>query len=201
LSTEADTDARDAADGFAKVFEAFEPWGRSFADGVPRRLLIYETDPFGLGVSELAALREAADEEDLARVFVVADRPTGRPDDPNLFVLAPLDEATYKSSLEPWTITPHAIFPRSGRWGVMTTNDGYVVAGGSQPFIAALLGALGRDEDGMIAAWLDGLADIQGGTADGGRKIAAWAPAQLRHVVGPERAARALAASRLIQRF
>jgi hypothetical protein len=53
----------------------------------------------------------------------------------------------------------------------------------------------------MIAAWLDDLADTQRGAADGGRRIATWAPRQLEHVVGARRAERALRASRLVQRF
>lgn len=49
----------------------------------------------------------------------------------------------------------------------------------------------------MIAAWLDDWAQTQHGAIDGGRHIADWVPDQLAHVVGQERAERALRASRL----
>lgn len=197
MSVPGDPEVSSATVAFSRVFDAFEPFGRSFASVVPRRLLIYETDPFGLGADELSALRRAADDEDLAHVFVSADEPEQGRDDPNLVVLSPLDEASYKQSFEPWTITPHAIYPPSGAWGVMTTNESYAVAGGTELFIERLLHGLGRDEDEMIAEWLDVRAEAQRGAVDGGRHIAQWVPEQLVHVVGPERAERALRASRL----
>jgi hypothetical protein len=188
-----------AAVAFSRVFEAFEPFGQSFASTIPRRLLIHPTDAFGPGREELPALLAAADAEDLARVFISAAEPKHGADDPDLYVLAPLDEHTYLRALEPWTIVPHAIYPPSGEWGVMTTNEGYAVAGGSEPFIAKLLQALGRNEDEMIATWLDELANAQRGAADGGRHIAEWAPEQLAHIIGPERAERALRSSQLLR--
>jgi hypothetical protein len=141
-----DGDAALATRAFARIFDAFEPWGSSFAPTMSSRALIFDTDPFGLDVAALAALRAAADDDELARVFISADTPTGSAEDPNLFVLAPLDEQTYKQTFEPWTITPHAIYPPSGRWGIITTSDGYVVAGGSEDFIERLLRSLARDE-------------------------------------------------------
>jgi hypothetical protein len=44
---------------------------------------------------------------------------------------------------------------------------------------------------------LDDWAEVQTGAVDCGRHIARWVPEQLVHVVGPERAERALRASRL----
>ena len=129
--------------------------------------------------------------------LVSAAKPEHGHDDQNLYVLSPLDEQSYLQALEPWTIVPHAIYPPSGAWGVMTTNESYVVAGGSGGFVDRLLRGLGRDEDEMIAAWLDDWAQVQTGAMDGGRRIAEWLPAQLVHVVGPDRAERALRASRL----
>jgi hypothetical protein len=185
------------ATAFGRVFAAFEPFGRSFAPTVARKLLIYETNPFGLGDDELLALMSAADNEDLACVFVCAEQPEPGQENPNLYTLSPLGVQSYRHTLEPWTIVSHAIFPPSGAWGVMTTNESYVVVGGSEPFIERLLRALGRDEDEMIAAWLNYWADVQERAPEASAETAAWVSDQLAHIAGPQRAERALQASRL----
>lgn len=186
-----------AATAFARVFAAFEPFGRSFAPTVARKLLIYETYAFGLGDEDLLALMAAADHEDLSCVFVCAEKPEPGQENPNLYTLAPLGVQSYRHTIEPWTIVSHAIFPPSGAWGVMTTNESYVIVGGSEPFIERLLRALGRDEDEMIAAWLDYWADVQERAPEASAETAAWVSDQLAHIVGPQRAERALHASRL----
>jgi hypothetical protein len=53
-----------------------------------------------------------------------------------------------------------------------------------------------RSQDEMIAAWLEEWARHQD-RSDSGRRVGDWIPAQLAHVVGPERAEAALRASRL----
>jgi hypothetical protein len=185
------------ATAFAQVFAAFDPFGRSFASTVARKLLIYETGPFGLGDEELLALMAAAEHEDLSCVFVCAEQPEPGQENPNLYTLSPLGVQWYRHTIEPWTIVPHAIFPPSGAWGVMTTNESYVVVGGSEPFIERLLQALGLDEDEMIAAWLNYWADVQERAPEASAETAAWVSDQLADIVGPRRAERALHASRL----
>ena len=69
--------------------------------------------------------------------------------------------------------------------------------GGSQRFIADLAAGLGRTQDEMIAAWLEDWSAHQDEDPDGTLRIGDWIPAQLAHVVGPERAEAALRASRL----
>lgn len=182
---------------FAQVFVAFDPFGRSFAPAVVRKLLIYETNPFGLGDEELLALMGAADHEDLSCVFVCAEKPEPGQENPNLYTLSPLGVQSYRHSLEPWTIVPHAMFPPSGAWGVMTTNESYAVVGGSEPFIERLLRALDREEDEMIAAWLSHWADVQERAPEASAETAAWVSDQLADIVGPQRAKRAVQASRL----
>jgi len=49
----------------------------------------------------------------------------------------------------------------------------------------------------MIAAWLEDWAEHQDRDPEGTHRIGDWIPAQLAHVVGPERAEAALRASRL----
>jgi hypothetical protein len=101
MPSPSEDDAALATRAFRRIFDAFEPWGSSFAPAMSSRALIFDTDPFGLDVAALAAVRAAADDDDLERVFISADTPTGSADDPNLFVLTPLDEHTYKQTFEP----------------------------------------------------------------------------------------------------
>ena len=58
----------------------------------------------------------AAEDEDIAQVFVSAERPEVGQANPNLYVLSPFGVQPYRRSLEPWTIVPHAIYPPSGAW-------------------------------------------------------------------------------------
>ncbi len=188
---------RPGATAFAQVFVAFEPFGQSFAPTIPRKLLIYETNPFGLDDEELLALMSAADQEDLSCVFICSEKPELGRENPNVYALSPLGVHLYRHSLEPWTVVSHAIVPSSGAWGVMTTNESYAVAGGSERFIERLLCALGRDEDAMINAWLNRWADVQALSREASLETAAWVSDQLTHIVGPQRAEHAIRASRL----
>lgn len=164
---------------------------------MPARLLIYPSDPFGLSADELAALVGAAEPRDLGRCFVSAEHPDADPDGSNQYLLAPLGATTYSGSLDAWTIVPHALYPATGEWGAISSGESHVVVGGSERFVAGLAHGLGRDPEAMIADWLEHWAVAQSQDPDGSLGIADWVPAQLAHVVGAERAERALRASRL----
>jgi hypothetical protein len=69
-----------------------------------------------------------------------------------------------------------------------------VVRGGSSTISKA---GLGRSQDEMVAAWLEEWSDRQDRDPGGELRIGDWIPAQLAHVVGPERAEALLSASRL----
>jgi hypothetical protein len=81
--------------------------------------------------------------------------------------------------------------------GRHSSDESHVLVGGSQRFIDDFEAGLGRSQDDMIAAWLEEWAGHQDRDPDGGLHIGDWIPAQLAHVVGPERAEAALSASRL----
>jgi hypothetical protein len=193
-----------AKKAFKMVFRSFEPFGSPFEPSVQGRLLIYEPDawkdnnPYGLNTGDLEALRQAADDQDLARVFVSVVDPDDERWDFSHYVLSPLNVDTYlhPGPTDSWPIVPHAIYPPSGAWGVITSDESHVLVAGSQRFIDDLEAGLGRSQDDMIAAWLEEWAGHQD-RSDSGRRIGDWIPAQLAHVVGPERAEAALSASRL----
>ena len=192
-----------AETAFTTIFRDFDPFGSPFQPTVPARLLIFETDewnrnPWGLSASDLSALVRAADDQDLVRVFVSVVDPYDERWDESQYVLSPLnvDSYTHPGPTDAWPIVPHAIYPPSGAWGVITSDESHVLVGGSQRFIDDLEAGLGRSQDEMIAAWLEEWAGHQD-RSDSGRRIGDWIPAQLAHVVGPERAEAALSASRL----
>jgi hypothetical protein len=197
-------DRRLARAAFRKVFRSFEPYGSPFQPSVPGRLLIsqghlWETNPWGLDVVALKALLEVSDPEDLERAFVAVVDPQDCRWDDNLYVLAPLSVDSYLHSppTDAWSIVPHALYPASGAWGVISSDESHVLAGGSEQFIADLSAGLAWNQDEMIAAWLEDWSEHQDRDPEGVHRIGAWIPAQLAHVVGPERAEAALRASRL----
>jgi hypothetical protein len=193
-----------AKKAFNMVFRSFEPFGCPFEPSVQGRLLIYEPDPwkddnpYGLNTGDLEALREAADEQDLARVFVSVVDPYDERWEYSHYVLSPLNVDSYlhPGPTDAWPIVPHAVYPPSGAWGVITSEESHVLVGGSQRFIDDLEAGLGRSQDEMIAAWLEEWAGHQDRSVSG-RRVGDWIPAQLAHVVGPERAEAALGVSRL----
>jgi hypothetical protein len=193
-----------AQKAFEMLFRSFEPFGSPFQPSVHGRLLIYEPDawkdnnPYGLNTGDLEALRQVADDQDLARVFVSVVDPHDERWDESQYVLSPLDVASYlhPGPADAWPIVPHAIYPPSAAWGVMTSDESHVLVGGSQQFIDDLEAGLGRSQEEMVAAWLEAWAGHQDRSVSG-RRIGDWIPAQLAHLVGPERAEAALRASRL----
>jgi hypothetical protein len=193
-----------ARKAFKRVFRRFEPFGSPFESSVQGRLLIYEPDvrkadnPYGLSTCDLRALLGAADDQDLERVFLSVVDPDDERWDTGHHVLSPLSVDSYRhpGPMDAWPIVPHAIYPPSGAWGVITSDESHVLVGGSQRFIHELEARLGRSQDEMIAAWLEEWAGYQD-RSDSGRHIGDWIPAQLAHVVGPERAEAALSESRL----
>jgi hypothetical protein len=189
---------------FRKVFRSFDPYGSPFQPSVPARLLISQshpwvTNPWGLNTTALRALLAAADDHDLERVFVSVVDPQDSQWDDNLYVLAPLSLDTYLHSpvTDAWSIVPHALSPGSGAWGVISSDESHVLVGGSEQFIADLSAGLAQTQDEMIVSWLEDWSEHQDQDPDGGLRIGDWIPAQLAHVVGPERAEAALRASRL----
>jgi len=196
-------DRPSAAKGFRTLFRSFDPYGSPFQPSVPARLLVYadpwEANPWGLNVADLRALLAAAYDHDLERVFIsVADPQDSEPDEGH-YVLSPFTVESYTRTrpTEAWPIVPHAIYPPSGAWGVISSDESHVLVGGSKRFVDDVAARLGRSQDEMIAAWLEDWSVHQDGDPDGAVRIGDWIPAQLAHVVGPERAERALRASRL----
>jgi hypothetical protein len=189
---------------FKAVFRTFDPFGSPFEPSVHGRLLIYEPDvwktnnPWGLSSGDLRALLRVADDQDLERVFISPVDPHDERWADNHYALSPLsvDSYTYPGSMDAWPIVPHAIYPPSGAWGVITSDESHALVGGTQQFIDALQAGLGRSQEEMIAAWLEEWAGHQD-RSESGRRVGDWIPAQLAHVVGPERAEAALRASRL----
>jgi hypothetical protein len=84
-----------------------------------------------------------------------------------------------------------------GDWGVISSDESHVLVGGSQRFIDDLAAGLGRSQEEMIAARLEDWSARQDQDPEGELRIGEWIPAQLAHVVSPERAETALGASRL----
>jgi hypothetical protein len=162
-------------------------------------LLVFETNPWGLNAGDLGALLAAADDRDLERVFISVVDPHDTRHDENLYVLSPLnrDNYTHPGPTDAWPIVPHAIYPPSGAWGVISSDESHVLVGGTEEFIADLAAGLGRSQDEMIAAWLEEWAAHQDRGPDNSLRIGDWIPAQLAHVVGAQRAEAALNASRL----
>jgi hypothetical protein len=197
-------DRRPARAAFRKVFRSFEPYGSPFQPSVAGRLLIYQTDPWattpwGLNDVGLGALLRAADDQDLERAFVAVVDPQDCRWDDNLYVLAPLSTDSYLHSPpnHAWPIVPHALYPANGAWGIIGADESHVLVGGSEQFIVDLSGHLDQTQDEMIAAWLEAWSEHQDRDPEGTHRIGDWIPAQLAHVVGPERAEAALRASRL----
>jgi hypothetical protein len=196
-------DRPSAASGFSAVFRRFNPYGSPFQPMVPARLLVYadpaEANLWGLNDADLGSLVAAADDRDLERVFVSLADPEHSELDEGHYVLSPLSVESYTRThpTEAWPIVPHAIYPPSGHWGAISSDESHVLVGGSQRFIDDFEAGLGRSQDDMIAAWLEERAGHQDRDPDGGLHIGDWIPAQLAHVVGPERAEAALSASRL----
>jgi hypothetical protein len=192
-------------EAFKRVFRAFDPFGSPFDPSVQGRLLVYEPDvwkadhPWGLSTGDLGALLQAADDRDLERVFVSMVDPHDERWDESQYVLSPLsvDSYTHPGPMDAWPIVPHAIYPSSGAWGVITSDKPHALVGGSRRFIDDLQAGLGRSQDEMVTAWLEEWAGLQDRDPDGGLHIGDWIPDQLAHVVGPERAEAALSASRL----
>jgi hypothetical protein len=131
-------------------------------------------------------------------VFVSLADPQHSDRDEGHYVLSPLSVESYTRThpREAWPIVPHAIYPPSGHWGVVSSEESHVLVGGAQRFIDDLAAGLGRSQDEMIAAWLEEWAGHRD-RSESGRRVGDWIPAQLAHVVGPERAEAALDASRL----
>jgi hypothetical protein len=200
----ASADRSGAARAFKAVFRGFEPYGRPFKASVPARLLAYEAEPWkakpwGLNDGALVALLQAADDHDLERVFVSVDDPEDSSFDEGHYLLSPLnlENYTHPGPTDAWPILPHAIYPPSGQWGVISSDESHVLVGGSEKFIDDLSAGLGKTQDEMIAAWLEDWSEHQDRDPDGELRIGDWIPAQLAHVVGPERAEVTLGASRL----
>jgi hypothetical protein len=199
------SDERQIAEAaFKAIFHRFEPYGRPFQSSVPARLLIYEADswednPWGLSRAGLGALLAAAEDCDLERVFVSVADPLDSRYDEGQYILSPLtvDSYTHPSPTDAWPIVPHAIYPPSGAWGVISSDESHVLVGGSEQFIADLAAGLGRSQDEMIDAWLEDWSVHQDRDPDGELHIGDWIPAQLAHVVGRPRAEAALNRSRL----
>lgn len=196
------SDLTRARNAFSAVFQDFDPYGRPFQPVVGDRLLIYdvdrnETTPWGLSPPALCALLHAADDQDLERVFISVADPRTNHDAEAHYVLSPLTAGSYAAAPEPWTILPHAMYPPSGRWGVMSSDESHILIGGTARFVADLAAGLGRGTDAMISAWLEGWSGHQDQDPDGRLRIGDWIPAQLAHIVGSERAERALSSSRL----
>jgi hypothetical protein len=192
-----------AARSFRAVFHVFDPYGSPFQPTVPARLIVYarpaEANPWGLNDADLGSLVAAADDGDLERVFVsLADPQRSEPDEGH-YVLRPLSVESYTRThpREAWPIVPHAIYPPSGHWGAISSDESHVLVGGSRRFIDDLQAGLGRSQDEMVAAWLEEWSDRQDRDPGGELRIGDWIPAQLAHVVGPERAEALLSASRL----
>jgi hypothetical protein len=189
---------------FKRVFHAFDPFGSPFQPSMQGRLLVYEPDvwkadnPWGLSTGDLGALLHVADDRDLERVFVSMVDPHDERWGESQYVLSPLsvDSYSHPRARDAWAIVPHAIYPPSGAWGVITSDESHALVGGTRQFIDELQALLGRREEEMIAAWLEAWAGHQD-RSDSGRRIGDWIPAQLAHVVGPERAEALLSASRL----
>lgn len=196
------SDLARAKNAFSVVFHEFDPYGCPFQQKVGDRLLIYdvdrnETTPWGLSASALDALLRAADAEDLERVFIsVADPRTNR-DPAAHYVLSPLDADSYAAAAEAWTILPHAMYPPSGRWGAISSDESHTLIGGTARFVANLAAGLGRGQDAMVSAWLEDWSAHQDQDPDDRLRIGDWIPAQLAHIVGSQRAERALSSSRL----
>ena len=196
------SDLTRAKSAFSAVFRDFEPFGRPFQQAVGDRLLIYdadrnETTPWGLSAPALGALLQASDDHDLERVFIsVADPRTDHAVGVH-YVLSPLTADSYAAASDAWTILPHAMYPPSGRWGIISSDESHILVGGTARFVADLAAGLGRGQDAMISAWLEEWARHQDQDPDGRLRIGDWIPAQLAHIVGPERADRALGGSRL----
>jgi hypothetical protein len=191
-----------AKNAFSAVFRDFDPYGRPFQLAVGNRLLIYdvdrnETTPWGLSAPALAALLHAADDQDLECVFVSVSDPRTDHDAEAHYVLSPLTADSYAAAPGAWTILPHAMYPPSGRWGVISSDESHILVGGTARFVAELAAGLGRGQDAMISAWLEDWSGHQDQDPDGRLRIGDWIPAQLAHIVGPERAERALGGSRL----
>jgi hypothetical protein len=138
-----------AARSFRAVFHVFDPYGSPFQPAVPARLIVYaypaEANPWGLNDADLDSLVAAADDRDLERVFVsLADPEHSEPDEGH-YVLRPLSVESYTRThpREAWPIVPHAIYPPSGHWGVISSDESHVLVGGSRRFIDDLQGRLG----------------------------------------------------------
>lgn len=189
---------------FRQLFRCFDPYGCPFQPAVPGRLLIHQThpwvtNPWGLNAAALRALLEAAEDRDLERVFVAVVAPEDSGWEDNLYVLAPLslDSYLHASATDAWSIVPHALYPASGAWGLMSSDEAHVLVAGSEQFIADLSAALPCTQEEMIAAWLEDWSEHQDRDPDGDHRIGDWIPAQLAHIIGGERAEAALNASRL----
>jgi hypothetical protein len=193
-----------AQKAFKTVFRTFDPFGSPFEPSVHGRLLVYEPDgwkadnPWGLSTGDLGVLLRVADDRDLERVFVSTVDPHDERWEESQYVLSPLsvDSYSHPGARDAWAIVPHAIYPPSGAWGVITSDESHALLGGTRQFIDELQAGLGRSEDEMVAAWLEAWAGHQDRSVSG-RRIGDWIPAQLAHVVGRERAEAALSASRL----
>ena len=201
---------------FESVFVSEDPYGSPFPDRLPHRALLYSVEywfddrwddlvraavvagdarAFGclitylqLSPEQIAEL-ERLDREDDAwfreRGISVASGPA-----------PPGWEIELGGTALEWddTIIPydHALFPASGRWGILLSDENHAVVGAASASFIDAIAPRGRDHDVP-----DYLALLAGFREHSPSARVAWVPGLLGHLFGDERAHTLLASSSL----